>query len=41
MANGISSKALYDIDFLQDEKFQKAKKILEKINESQIFSIDD
>ena len=29
MANGISSKFLYDIDFLQDEKFQKAKKILE------------
>ena len=41
MANDISSKVLYDIDFLQDEKCQKAKKILETINESQLISIDN
>ena len=41
MANDSSSKILYDIDFLPDEKFQKANKILETINESQIISIDD
>ena len=41
MANDISSKVLFDIDFLQDEKCQKAKKILETINESQLISIDD
>ena len=41
MTDNISSQVHYDIVFLRDEKFQKAKKILKRVNESQIISIDD
>ena len=41
MTNDISSKVLFDIDFLPEEEFQKAKKFLESINESQIVSINN
>ena len=41
MIDNINSKVLYDIDFLQGEKFQKEKKILETINDSEIISVDN